>query len=170
MKRPDHDLTWLGIRRKWASSKEHLNNINGSMGNHHEKVRSEPLLNNKFEMLSNNILNVEEQSLNFLDDREKQRSDSVLDFTAPSETKIQRFRHHQNLSKEFYSCDMELIRSELRIVISQLSVLTRATRRQEHNDDESQDWKFVAMVIDRLCLILFTAFMIIFTGIFLLNV
>jgi nicotinic acetylcholine receptor len=58
---------------------------------------------------------------------------------------------------------MEKIRSELRIIISHLAILTRQVQQQEEDSDLSEEWKFVAMVIDRLCLFLFTASMILFT-------
>ncbi|CAF4297493.1 unnamed protein product, partial [Rotaria sordida] len=52
---------------------------------------------------------------------------------------------------------------ELRIIISQLAILTNHFRQVDKHDDESQDWQFVAMVIDRLCLIIFAIVMILFT-------
>ena len=59
--------------------------------------------------------------------------------------------------------------SQLCTIVSQLNLLTNYLRQQEKFDDESQDWKFVAMVIDRLCLILFTILMIVFTSLTLLS-
>ncbi len=164
LKRPKHDLTWRSIRRKWAFSKEQANIINGSICNHHRKSPSAPLLSNTFESLTNNVINVDQESFQFINEREKQRSESVVEFSLPSISKIKHAAHHQDLSKVLHSCDIEMIRSELRIIISQLATLSNHTQRQEEFDDESQDWKFIAMVIDRLFLIIFIAIMILFNG------
>lgn len=170
MKRPRHDLTWRGIRRKWAIAKEQPNNINGSIGNHHSKSPSAPLLNNnKFELLSGNVINVDGQSFLSVNEPDMQRSESVVEFSLLPATKMQHSNHYQDLSKISHSCDMEMICSELRIIISQLATLTHHAQREEEHEDESQDWKFVAMVIDRLFLILFIIFMALFTGLTLLS-
>ncbi|CAF1158999.1 unnamed protein product [Rotaria sordida] len=163
MKRPGHDLSWRAIRRKWTTSIHEPNNINGSIDNRHSKIPSELLLNNTFELLSTNVINIDKEPLELLENDEKQHSTSLLEFSVPSVTKIQRSRHHHNLSKELYTCDMEMVRSELRIIISQLAILTNHFRQVDKHDDESQDWQFVAMVIDRLCLIIFAIVMILFT-------
>ncbi|CAF3418320.1 unnamed protein product [Rotaria sp. Silwood2] len=42
MKRPDHNLSWRGIGRRWASPKQESSNINGLIDNHHSKIASEP--------------------------------------------------------------------------------------------------------------------------------
>ncbi len=165
MKRPRYDLTWRAIRRRWAVPEEQSNPINGPMDNHHLKSPSAPLLNSvAFESLSNNVINVEQEPLQFGNEREKQSSDADLEFSSPSRQKIRHSNHYQDLLKISHTCDMEMIRSELRLIISQLETLTQHTRQQEEEEDESEDWKFVAMVIDRLCLVLFTASMVIFTG------
>lgn len=157
MKRPHYDLTWHGIRRRWASPTEQVNTINGSIGNHYYKSPSAPLLlNNNFELLSSNVINVDRKSFVSVDDRDKQRSESVLDLLGPSISPIR----PSNITHSF---DMEMIRSELRIIISHLAILTRQVQQQEEDSDLSEEWKFVAMVIDRLCLFLFTASMILFT-------
>ncbi|UJR37392.1 hypothetical protein I4U23_030097 [Adineta vaga] len=64
---------------------------------------------------------------------------------------------------EYHSYEIDTIRSEIRTVISQLSIVTNYIWQQEKHDNESQNWKFAAMVIDRLCLILFAVIMAIFT-------
>ncbi|CAF4830265.1 unnamed protein product, partial [Rotaria sp. Silwood1] len=165
MKRPNHDLSWRAIRRQWAFLKQEPNNIKALIGNNHSKIPSEPLLHKTFELLPNNIIDIEKESLEFQDNQEKQRSDVLLEFSVPRVTKI-----HRNVSKELHTCDMEMVRSELRIIISQLTVLTNHFRRQEEHDDETQDWKFIAMVIDRLCLIIFSIIMFVFTTLTFLNV
>ena len=167
MTRPQYELTWQGIRRYWRSKKKEPNTINRSISNYHSKSPSEPFLNNGFELLPNNVINIDDHnqdSFSLLNARENHRSNSTADFSVPLVSKIQRSRHHPDLSKVSHACDTEMIRSELRIIISQLVSLTKHIRLQEENDDESQDWKFAAMVIDRLCLIIFTVSMILFTA------
>jgi hypothetical protein len=160
MKRPKHDLTWRAIRRRWASPTNERNCINKSNGNHYRKSPSKPLLRDGFESLSNNEININEEPSPFISDRKEQRSDSMLELPL---SKIQRSRHYPDLSRVLQSCDTEMIRSELRVIISQLAFLANHTRRQEEHEDEAQDWKFVAMVIDRLCLIIFVIAMTLFT-------
>ncbi|CAF4413891.1 unnamed protein product, partial [Rotaria sp. Silwood2] len=170
MKRPNHDLSWRGIRRRWASPKQESNNKNISIDNHHSKSPSEPLLNNTLELLSTNVINVDKEPLEFLENREKQYSDSLLEFTVPSATNIHDSGHHQNTWKELYKCDTKMILSELRIIISHLAILTNHSQQQGKEDDESQEWKFMARVIDRLCLVVFVVSMILFTVLNFINV
>ena len=49
------------------------------------------------------------------------------------------------------------------MILSELKFMTDYVRREEEEDDVSQDWKFSAMVIDRLCLVLFTILTTIFS-------
>ncbi|CAF3811780.1 unnamed protein product [Rotaria sordida] len=171
MKRPNHDLSWHGIRRRqWTSLKQESNNRNKLFDNHYSKISSEPLLNNTFELLSTNRINVDKRPLKLLDNREKQRSDLLLEFTVPPTRKIYSSHHHQNTSKELYTCDMTMIRSELGVIISQLDILINYSRKKEKDDDKSQDWQFVAMVIDRLCLVIFAIIMLIFTVLTFLSI
>ena len=135
MKRPRYDLTLNGIRRRWALPKEE---VNESIDNRHYKSPSAPLLNNTFKVSSNNVINIDRQSL---------RSDN----------------NDQNLSRRSCICDIEIIRCELRVINSHLAILAHQTRQEEEDNDVSQDWRFVAMVVDRLCLILFTISMALFT-------
>ncbi|CAF2616454.1 unnamed protein product [Rotaria sp. Silwood2] len=170
MKRPRHDLSWRGIRRRWASPKQESNNINGLIDNHHSTIPSEPLLNNTFELSSTNVINVDKEPLEFLDNRKKQSSNSLLEFAVPPATEIHGSRHHQNTSNELCTFDRGMTRSELRVITSQLAILVNYSRQKEKDDDESQDWQFVAMVIDRLCLIVFAITMLLFTTFIFLNV
>ncbi|CAF3701410.1 unnamed protein product [Rotaria sp. Silwood1] len=155
MKRPNHDLSWRAIRRRWTFPKQESNNINRSIDNHHSKISSEPLLNNTFELLSTNVINVDKEP---------------LEFAVSSAMKIHGSRHHQNTSNELYICNMEMTRSELRVIISQLAILINYSRQKEKESNEYQDWQFVAMVIDRLCLVVFTIIMLLFTTLTFLNV
>jgi len=146
MKRPGYDLTWRSIRHRSSS----IDSKHTDM--HYPKYPSGSI--------SNDIKNINKPPLLFSISRERQQSDSVTEITAGSTRTLQ---HDHHSSTVLYSYDTNIIRSELRTIISQLANLTNHIWQQEKYDNESQDWKFAAMVIDRLCLILFTIIMAIFT-------
>lgn len=92
-----------------------------------------------------------------------------MEFYTPSFPKIRSFNYHHNSPRGTQSCELETVRSELRIIISHLAVLTQQARQQEELDAVSQDWKFMAMIIDRLCLIIFSISMALFTALTLFS-
>ena len=53
-------------------------------------------------------------------------------------------------------CDLQAITRELRFITSRM-------KKREEESDMIADWKFAAMVVDRICLIIFTLFTIIAT-------
>ncbi|CAF4109965.1 unnamed protein product [Adineta steineri] len=170
MKRPRHDLSWKAIRRRWGTPKQESNTIDNSTSNHQYKSPSAPLLSNVFESLPNNVIDVNRQSFQLIEDPNKERSESPIKYSSTSNSnKIPRSYRQQDLSREVHSFDTEMIRSELRVIISHLAILTHHTHHEEKLDNESQDWKFMAMVIDRLCLIFFTLSMALFTTLTLLS-
>ncbi|CAF4996497.1 unnamed protein product, partial [Rotaria sp. Silwood1] len=143
MKRPDHDLSWHAISRRWTSSKKESDNIHESIGNHQSKIPSESLFNNKFDLLSSNVINVHKEPLVFL---EKQHSDSILESAVPPATKTHDYGYHQNTSNELYICDMDTTCSELRVIISQLAILINYSRKKEKDENESQDWHSILKI------------------------
>lgn len=171
MKHPRYNLTWRGIRRRWASTKQQMSNVNGngSIGNHQSKSHSIPLLHNNTESIPNNTMNIARHSCPMIDEQEKLRSDSVLDLTVIPLSSIRSSNYYENLSKSSPFGNMDILCSELRTIIFHLSTLTRHAQREEEHDIVSQDWKFIAMVVDRLCLILFTIAMALFTGLTLFS-
>lgn len=54
-------------------------------------------------------------------------------------------------------------RSELRDILRELRFLTQKIKKDEDFAEECNDWKFAAMVIDRLCLWMFTFFTVVST-------
>ncbi|XP_071440786.1 neuronal acetylcholine receptor subunit alpha-7-like [Hetaerina americana] len=52
---------------------------------------------------------------------------------------------------------------ELSLILKELRVLTDKLRKEDEAAEVTNDWKFAAMVVDRLCLIIFTLFTIIAT-------
>ena len=49
---------------------------------------------------------------------------------------------------------------ELQLIIRELRFITTQLRKHEYEDELMADWKFAAMVVDRICLIFFTTFTI----------
>lgn len=52
---------------------------------------------------------------------------------------------------------------ELSLILKELRMITEKIRRDEEASEITNDWKFAAMVVDRLCLIIFTLFTVIAT-------
>ena len=52
---------------------------------------------------------------------------------------------------------------ELQCILKELKFITNRMKLQEEEEEIISDWKFAAMVIDRFCLIIFTAFTVITT-------
>ena len=55
------------------------------------------------------------------------------------------------------------MKSEMQSILKELKFLTDKVRSDEDDAEEANDWKFAAMVIDRLCLWVFTLFTVIST-------
>ncbi|XP_039276495.1 neuronal acetylcholine receptor subunit alpha-7 isoform X12 [Nilaparvata lugens] len=52
---------------------------------------------------------------------------------------------------------------ELTLILKELRVITDKLRKEDEASEVTNDWKFAAMVVDRLCLIVFTLFTVIAT-------
>ncbi len=52
---------------------------------------------------------------------------------------------------------------ELSLILKEIKVITDKIRDDEESAAIENDWKFAAMVLDRLCLIIFTMFTIVAT-------
>ncbi|XP_031337627.1 neuronal acetylcholine receptor subunit alpha-7 isoform X2 [Photinus pyralis] len=52
---------------------------------------------------------------------------------------------------------------ELALILKEIRFITDQLRKEDEHADVTRDWKFAAMVVDRLCLIIFTLFTIIAT-------
>jgi len=55
------------------------------------------------------------------------------------------------------------IRGELLAILNELRFITRKIKDENDNAEETNDWKFAAMVIDRLCFWIFSLYLIIAT-------
>ncbi|XP_031624539.1 neuronal acetylcholine receptor subunit alpha-7-like [Contarinia nasturtii] len=58
---------------------------------------------------------------------------------------------------------------ELSLILKEIRFITDQLRKEDEDHDVARDWKFAAMVVDRLCLIIFTLFTIIATVCVLLS-
>lgn len=47
---------------------------------------------------------------------------------------------------------------ELSLILKELRVITDKLRKDEEDEETTNDWKFAAMVVDRMCLYIFTFF------------
>jgi hypothetical protein len=147
MKRPEHDLTWHSIRHRLSSSTiNQTKHFNNHIGIHYP--------NGSIPIVSNNCINITKQHL---------RSDAVSKMSVSPVPTLSHASDDPLSSTELHSSETDLIYLELRSIVSQLTMITDHIYRQEKLDNESQDWKFAAMVIDRLCLIIFLFFTTIFT-------
>jgi len=55
---------------------------------------------------------------------------------------------------------------ELTSLLQELRCITRRMRSDEEKENETNDWKFAAMVIDRLCFYLFSVYLFLLTVVF----
>ncbi|XP_055713784.1 neuronal acetylcholine receptor subunit alpha-7 isoform X3 [Phlebotomus papatasi] len=69
-------------------------------------------------------------------------------------------RMHETISHTCLSSSAEY---ELALILKELRWITDQLRKEDENSDVTRDWKFAAMVVDRLCLIIFTLFTLIAT-------
>ncbi|XP_069997179.1 neuronal acetylcholine receptor subunit alpha-7 isoform X3 [Penaeus vannamei] len=58
---------------------------------------------------------------------------------------------------------------ELNLILKEIRMITDKMRKKDEDDEVVNDWKFAAMVVDRLCLLVFTLFTVIATVAVLLS-
>ena len=61
------------------------------------------------------------------------------------------------------------IRAEILAILNELRYITRKMKDDAKSSKETNDWKWAAMVIDRLCLWVFTAYLTIGTLVIFFN-
>ncbi|KAL7745803.1 hypothetical protein ACLKA6_009997 [Drosophila palustris] len=69
-------------------------------------------------------------------------------------------RMHEAIS---HTCLGSSAEYELALILKELRWITDQLKKEDETGDITRDWKFAAMVVDRLCLIIFTLFTIIAT-------
>ncbi|CAF1508128.1 unnamed protein product [Adineta steineri] len=144
MKRPGHDLSWRAIRHRRFGQTNTSNN---------QKAPLTPLLENSSKSLLANVTNIDDQSYI--------RTNNQL--YLPMINHIQTPSSNHDSNNVLLTCDMNFFRSDIRLIMSELKFVGDYIRKEEEEDDVSQDWKFSAMVIDRLCLVVFTIMTTIFS-------
>jgi hypothetical protein len=81
--------------------------------------------------------------------------------------------HRSQAENMFENCfssirsDVTSLRRNLNLVLKEIRLLTLKLREEEIVEEKSLNWKFAAMVIDRLCMVFFTVTFLISTGLVL---
>nr|XP_040219423.2 neuronal acetylcholine receptor subunit alpha-7-like [Anopheles coluzzii]XP_049464487.1 neuronal acetylcholine receptor subunit alpha-7-like [Anopheles coluzzii]XP_049464490.1 neuronal acetylcholine receptor subunit alpha-7-like [Anopheles coluzzii] len=70
-------------------------------------------------------------------------------------------RLHETVSS--HTCLSSSAEYELALILKELRYITDQLRKEDETGEVTREWKFAAMVVDRLCLIIFTLFTIIAT-------
>ncbi|CAM4750927.1 unnamed protein product [Rotaria magnacalcarata] len=149
MSRPEHDLTWKTISLQHRRAKERQNSLTSI-----QNCAPTPLLAYSSKSLLANVTSIDDQAY---------ASNSLPNNMNAS---IQRQQskcnnpHHHHYSHDPNEIslprDMRVFRSELRSIKAEVRFITDHIKKEEEEDDASQDWRFSAMVLDRLCLIIFS--------------
>ncbi len=156
MTRPGHDLSWRAIRQRHSRAIERRNSMP-----YNSKGPPTPLLATSSKSLLANVTNLEDQTYtNTSNTLPKTVSNHII---SHQPSKCKNPHHHHDPNEVLLPRDMRVFRSEMRTIISELRFLTDHVKKEEQEDDISQDWRFSAMVIDRLCLILFSLMTSIFS-------
>jgi nicotinic acetylcholine receptor len=156
MSRPGHDLSWRAIRQRHIGAMERRNSITSS-----HKSPPTPLLANSSKSLLANVTCIEEpQYVNTFNTLPTTMTNHIM---SRQSAKCRNPNHHHDPNEVLLPRDMRVFRFEMRTIISELRFLTDHVKKEEEEDDISEDWKFSAMVIDRLCLVLFSVLTTIFS-------
>ncbi|XP_038105341.1 neuronal acetylcholine receptor subunit alpha-7 [Culex quinquefasciatus] len=70
-------------------------------------------------------------------------------------------RLHETVSS--HTCLSSSAEYELALILKELRYITDSLRKEDESGEVTREWKFAAMVVDRLCLIIFTLFTLIAT-------
>jgi len=65
------------------------------------------------------------------------------------------------------SCAAAAAVPELSCLLHELRYITRRVRSDDDKDNETNEWKFAAMVVDRLCFWLFSVYLLLLSVVFL---
>lgn len=156
MSRPGHDLSWRTIRQRHTKTLERENSTTSSY-----KCPPTPLLANSSKSLLANVTSIEDPTYVNISNTLPL---TVMNHIIPRQLPTCKNPHHNHDPNDIlFPRDMRVFRSEMRRIISELRFLTDHVKKEEQEDDISQDWRFSAMVIDRLCLILFSIMTTIFS-------
>ncbi|CAF4704426.1 unnamed protein product [Rotaria sp. Silwood1] len=149
MSRPEHDLSWRAIRSHHQRTMGRQNSITSD-----QRCAATPLLANSSKSLLANVTGSEDQT--YINTSNTLPTNVTNHIVPRQQPKCKNPHHHHDPNEILLPRDMRVFRSEMRAIISELRILTDHVKKEEDEDDISQDWKFSAMVLDRLCLIVFT--------------
>ena len=115
-------------------------------------------------LLSNDYRNIHNQN-DSIDDLNHSKHDQhrIESSFEPSPSQISRSIPAKDLTTSSGLNSIDSIRSDLRILIAQLSAVNEESQKNAEHLDQSEHWKFLAIVLDRFFLIIFTIFMVGFT-------
>lgn len=148
MTRPGHDLSWRAIRQRHLRSNERQNSLTSN-----SKYSSTPLLAHSSKSLLANVTSGDESAQNCT---QQMLPNSIMNHIMARHPRCKNPNHNHDPNEVLHPRDMRIFRTEMRTIMADLKVLTDHVRKEEEEDDVSQDWKFTAMVLDRLWLIIFT--------------
>lgn len=151
MSRPDHDLSWKAIRLQHRRAKERSENTPSS-----HPYAPTPLLAHSSKSLLANVTGMDDQTYIHPTNSLPHGMDTIT-HRQQSKCNNPHHHHHQHDPNDIQlPRDMRVFRSELRSIKSEVRFITDHIKKEEEEDDVSQDWRFAAMVLDRLCLIVFS--------------
>jgi nicotinic acetylcholine receptor len=156
MSRPGHDLSWRAIRARNARTIEQPDSIANS-----HKCTPTPLLADSSKSLLANVTSNEDPA--YINASNTLPITVMNHIVSRQQPKCKNPYHHHEPDEVLLPRDMRVFRSEMRTIISELRFLTAHVKNEEDEGDISEDWKFSAMVIDRLCLVSFTIMTIVFS-------
>ncbi|CAF2391554.1 unnamed protein product [Rotaria sp. Silwood2] len=149
MSRPEHDLSWRAIRSQHHRTIERQNSITSN-----QKCLATPLLAHSSKSLLANVTGSDDQP--YIHTSSTLPTNVTNHIALRQQPKCKNPHHHHDPNEILLPRDMRVFRSEMRAMISELRILTDHVKKEEDEDDISQDWRFSAMVLDRLCLIIFS--------------
>jgi hypothetical protein len=123
------------------------------------RKQSKPIINDTYksdsEILFNNALNETQ-----FDHINKSKSTTLNHYNYQIKNKSYLKGEYRSLSN--YPCftnqakiDFHLLKQDLNKILKEIRVITNKLKKNEEDEEKLLRWKFAAMVIDRLCMVLF---------------
>lgn len=138
MKRPGHTFTRSSLKRS-------------------EDLKELELREKQSKSLLANVLDMDDDSLKGIDSNHHNNS------TPPSYVKLTHICEEFGVKKSSPNSLSRHSRPELIQILRELRFITERMRREDEDEEITNDFKFAAIVVDRLCLIAFSSFLLIST-------
>ena len=71
--------------------------------------------------------------------------------------------HRGNYISKSFDENFSNVKGELLSILNELRFITHKMKENDEKEEETNDWKFAAMVIDRLCFWIFTLYLVVTT-------